>query len=107
MEVFKNLINNNFFKSFHAQKMAYASNVMKELVFAIQNHLKKFRNDLFKESIPDYSASRKNNFEDFNKTMDEIVTELDKVENVRYEKLEEIKVKNENLLLIQNHIVNL
>lgn len=39
--------------------------------------------------------------------MDEIVCQLDEVENVKYEKLQEIKEKNENLLLIQNHILHL
>ena len=110
MEFFQNLINNNYFKSFHSQRMILVSNTMKDLVQGIQNYLMKFRDNLFKDTLPENnlkSLDKNETFEDFNKTMDEIVIQLDEVENVKYEKLQEIKEKNENILLIQKHIYHL
>jgi len=59
---------------------------------------------LIKINLPDHKPLSKDNFEDFNKTMDEIVIQLDLVENVKYDKLKLIKTKNEELSMIQKHI---
>ncbi len=64
MTIFKNLLDNHYFNSFTFNKLIFVSNVMKDMAVSIQHYVTKFRDNLFKESLPKYQP--KDKFEDFN-----------------------------------------
>lgn len=97
--IFKNLIKEHYFESFHEEKLEYVAIVMKEFVEVIQMYLNKFK----KKLVEDTNVSQKDteDFSKFNEEINELHKNLDDLENIQYEKLTGLRDKNDKLNILE------
>lgn len=103
--MFKNLIKDHFFESFDVERLIFVGQSMKEFIEVIKGYLHRVKQKMVEDTQLKLKFSEK--IKSMDVDIEDMHKEMDALENISYQKLTELREKNDKLNILEHHIDNL